>query len=216
MSILGFFALTYLAIQNYPGGTIAERSTEGYRFFMNYFSDLGRHRAWNGTSNSISNGYFEAAMLIATVGISLFCITLPVCLRFVPAKTLATAGSFLGLLAALSYYGISRNPLDVDYAMHTLYVRLGFVTFWLASSCNAIALYREPGYSRHYVIVYVLFSLILLVQLYIMFFTPRAWTSPAALRLQVTAQKAVVYSQLLCLAVQSIGAIRYLGKHQKP
>ncbi len=211
---MSFFVLTYFAIQFYPGGTIADRTTEGYQFYMNYFSDLGRQRAWNGAANAISNGYFESAMLIASLGIGLFCLTLPVCLRFVPTKTWAVAGSFLGFLASFAYFGISQNPLDVNYGMHTLYVRLGFIGFWLSCCCNAVALYREPNYPRRYVVCYLIFLLILLVQIYIMLFTPRAWTSPEALYLQVTAQKAVVYSQLICLGVQAIGAFRYLSYQQ--
>ncbi|MDQ2713331.1 MAG: hypothetical protein M3Z08_00285, partial [Chloroflexota bacterium] len=37
-----FLLLTVIAMLLYPGGTMANHHSQGYTFFLNFFSDLGR------------------------------------------------------------------------------------------------------------------------------------------------------------------------------
>ena len=55
--------LTAVAMFLYPGGTLFDRTSRGYSFFENSFSDLGSTVAWNGQSNPGSSIEFAAAIL---------------------------------------------------------------------------------------------------------------------------------------------------------
>ncbi|GJM34442.1 MAG: hypothetical protein DHS20C18_34430 [Saprospiraceae bacterium] len=207
-SIVLFFMLTSLAMQVYPGGTIHDRSSEGYTFWHNYFSDLGRTRAWNKAPNLKSSLLFKGALLIAGGCLLLFFAVLPRFFKGNESKGWATLAAILGILAALCYWGIALNPLDVNYGMHTIFVRAGFIAFLLMSIFYTIAIFRDPTYPNHYAYGFLVFGVVLFIQISIMLFGPRAWTSPHALFLQASAQKIVVYAQMLVLGYQCLGLLR--------
>ena len=211
LSAILFFVLSSWAMAEYPGGTIHNRATVGYSFWYNYFSDLGRTRSWNGEPNGLSSLLFQAGLI--TVGISLgaYFLMLPTIFRKAEARVLAVAASLMGLLAAASYIGIALYPLNVNYHRHTLFVRAGFIAFLIMSLFYTLSIRREPGYPRHYARAFAVFSFILGVQVVIMLFGPRSWTSPGALLLQASAQKVVVYAEMLCMVYQGVGAWRWIS-----
>lgn len=200
----------------YPGGTIHDRATEGYSFWYNYFSDLGRTRSWNGAPNALSSRLFQAGLV--TVGISLgaYFLVLPAIFRNAEARFLAVVASVMGLMAAASYIGIALNPLNVNYRLHTVFVRVGFIAFLAMSLFYTLSILNEPGYPRHYARAFAVFSLILGVQVAIMLFGPRSWSSPGALLLQASAQKVVVYAEMLCMVYQGVGAWRWISCRDHP
>jgi len=216
LSALLFFVLSSWAMAEYPGGTIHDRATEGYSFWYNYFSDLGRTRSWNGAPNALSSRLFQAGLV--TVGISLgaYFLVLPAIFRNAEARFLATVASILGLMAAASYIGIALNPLNVNYRLHTVFVRVGFIAFLAMSLFYTLSILNEPGYPRHYARAFAVFSLILGVQVAIMLFGPRSWSSPGALLLQASAQKVVVYAEMLCMVYQGVGAWRWISCRDHP
>ncbi len=216
LSALLFFVLSSWAMAEYPGGTIHDRATEGYSFWYNYFSDLGRTRSWNGAPNALSSRLFQAGLI--TVGISLgaYFLLLPAIFRKAEARFLATVASILGLMAAASYIGIALYPLNVNYRMHTVFVRAGFIAFLAMSLFYTLSILNEPGYPRHYAQAFAVFILILGVQVAIMLFGPRAWSSPGALLLQASAQKVVVYAEMLCMVYQGVGAWRWISWRDHP
>ena len=209
---LQFFVLSAIAMWHYPGGTIHDRASAGYSFLYNYFSDLGRLQSWNGQSNALSNFYFVNSLTLAGAGLTVFFIALPFVFRSEESKRFALAAALTGIAAALCYIGIAHAPLDVNYWRHTLYVRAGFISFLVMSISFALAIFSEPDYPRHYAYAFIVFGLVLFVQITIMLFGPRAWSSPQALFLQATAQKIVVYSELVCMAYQCRGVAQMAGK----
>lgn len=192
----------------YPGGTIHDRGSEGYTFWHNYLSDLGRTRAWNRSDNSTSSRLFNGGLGLAGASLLLFFSVLPAFFRNQETKVWATVAAVLGILAALCYWGIALNPLDVNYRMHTVFVRAGFIAFLLMSLFYTLAILREPGYPNRYAYGFLVFGVVLFIQICIMLFGPRAWTSPNALFLQASAQKIVVYAQMVVLTYQCWGLLR--------
>lgn len=211
LSCVAFFVFSTWAMQHYPGGTLHNRASEGYDFWRNFFSDLGRTRAWNGQSNTVSNAWFKAAMWSACAGLSTFFVVLPSLFPAGLSRRLAVAASVLGIVAALCYLGIVAYPLNVDYQQHTIFVRAGFIAFLLMSGLLAGAIYQTPTYPDRYAHWLMLFGLLLGVQVAIMLLGPRSWHSPRALLLQASAQKVVVYAQIVAMLVQVRGAWRLLG-----
>lgn len=212
LSDLLFLVLSTWAMAEYPGGAIHDRSSEGYSFWYNYFSDLGRTRSWNGAPNGLSSLLFQIGLITVGISLGVYFLVLPAIFRHADARFLAAAASFLGLLAAASYIGIALFPLNVNYRLHTVFVRLGFIAFLIMSLFYTLAILNEPGYPKHYARAFGFFSLILGLQVLIMLFGPRSWTSPGALLLQASAQKVVVYAEMLCMAYQGVGAWRWISR----
>ena len=213
ISILGalqFFVLSSLAMEYYPGGTIHDRISEGYSFFTNYFSDLGRTRSWNGENNWKSNILFQTSLTTVGISLCLFFFILPTLFKSEEAKLLALIATIAGLISALCYIGIAHTPLNVNYYRHTLFVRAGFIAFLAMSLFYTLAIQSDQHYPNMYARAFGWFMLILGVQIVIMLFGPRSWHSPEALLLQATAQKIVVYSEMLCMLFQCIGAYRII------
>ena len=210
-SALLFFVLSSWAMAEYPGGTIHDRATEGYSFWYNYFSDLGRTRSWSGAPNGLSSRLFEAGLITVGVSLGAYFLVLPTIFRKAEARFLAVIASIMGLFAAASYIGIALNPLNVDHRMHTLFVRAGFIAFLIMSLFYTLSILSEPGYPKHYARAFAVFSLLLGMQVMIMLFGPRAWTSPGALLLQASAQKVVVYAEMVCMVYQGVGAWRWIS-----
>jgi len=63
-----FVFLTIAAMFIYPGGNSNDERTEGYDFFRNFFSDLGRFRLVNGSLNTTSMILFAIALFLRVAG----------------------------------------------------------------------------------------------------------------------------------------------------
>ncbi len=204
-----FFVLSSVAMVNYPGGTIHDRSSEGYDFWYNYFSDLGRDNSLIGLPNDTSQGLFQAALGVTGISLIAFFLALPTFFRNKGARLTAFLAMLAGLVAAFSYIGIGLHPLDANYWRHTIFVRVGFIAFLVMSFFYGWSIYQEPGYPNHYARAFAVFCAILFIQVAIMLFGPRSWSSPGALLLQASAQKIVVYAEILCMVYQGVGAWRW-------
>ena len=203
-----FVVLTLLSMYFYDGGTLHQRDLRGYSFLLNYFSDLGRTVDFRGESNEPARTLFRIALSVSGGCLILFFFALPGIFNNKIAKGLAIFTGLFGLVAAVSYIAIANIPWNVNYRGHVYYVRIGFLAFLMVTIFYSIAILLEPKYPRRYAVAFLIFAFILGTQIAIMFFGPRAYRSEEALFLQVVAQKVVVYSQIICLFYQSIGALK--------
>ena len=203
-----FFLLTGLAMWLYPGGTIHHPEYESYDFLYNYFSDLGRTRTFDGDSNTLCHFLFKTALGISGACLILFFIALPSLFKSNASKALILIASFLGILSGVCYIGIAYVPYNVDYWGHRTFVRTGFILFLFMSVFYTAAILANKDYPNRYAAAFGVFGIILFIQVAIMFFGPRAYRSNEGLYLQATAQKIVVYAEILCMLYQSLGAIR--------
>ncbi|PHI20571.1 hypothetical protein CEQ90_07415 [Lewinellaceae bacterium SD302] len=195
----------FMATESYPGGTILDRQSTGYDWWNNYLSDLGRRRAWNGTSNVVSNNYFDNGLRIAALLMVVLFNLLPFLFEEGKQRVRAILVALLSFGSALAYIGIVWYPLDVNYRLHTVCVRIGFISFWILSLLFAGLIRKEQRYPNFFAAVMYLFAIVFLIQIGIMLLGPRAWSSPAALQLQVTAQKIIVGLQLFVMLIQTVG-----------
>jgi len=203
-----FFVLTTLAMFLYPGGTIHHHEYESYDFLYNYFSDLGRTRTFDGDSNLTCHLLFKTALGISGASLIAFFMALPSLFRSNGSKAIILIASFLGILSGICYIGIAAVPYNVDYWSHRTLVRTGFILFLFMSFFYTAAILANKHYPNRYAVAFGIFVIILAVQVYIMLLGPRAYHSNDGLFLQATAQKVVVYAEILCMLYQSLGAIK--------
>jgi len=205
-----------MAMQAYPGSTILDRTTEGYLFFQNYFSDLGRTVTYGRQPNMESHQLFVKAMVVTSITLTFFFLVIPTLFKKTSTKSLAIFAAIFGIISAICYSGIAIYPLNGGYyGMHTLFVRVGFISFLLMSLLYSIAIKTSDIYPNRYAYIFWLFCIVLAIQICIMLLGPRSWSSPFALSLQVIAQKIVVYGEILCMFIQCIGAFGVAGRLQR-
>jgi len=104
-----FLILTVAAMLLYPGGRVGERTSVGYAFFTNYFSDLGQTQTHSGASNTSSLVLFCMALVAIAFGLPLFFAAysrmlggltrFPWTTQFAVVCAVGTAISFLGVAA---------------------------------------------------------------------------------------------------------------------
>jgi hypothetical protein len=119
----------------------------------------------------------------------------------------------LGTIAGIGYIGVALNPINEGYWTHVKYVQWGFIGFWCMTLVCAWCIYKSPGFPNGYGRMLHLFAGLLGVQILIMLFGPRSWSSDAALRLQVVAQKIVVYSEIGAMVMLASGAMWVISRN---
>jgi hypothetical membrane protein len=201
-----FLLLTPLAMFLYPGGTAVDPSTPGYRFFHNFFSDLGRIVAHNGESNIASAVAFVVALSLAGLGLAIFFVAiLPLYRPRRLALALGLVGSLFGVLSGLSFAGIALTPADVALAVHGWFVVTAFRAFLAATLFHTAAVLLTTHYPNRYAAVYGGFALLLAGYIWLLLQGP-SLDSPQGLVVQVTGQKVIAYAAIAVAWLAARGA----------
>ncbi len=203
-----FIFLTVVAMFLYPGGSYADHEATGYSFWINFFSDLGRTRTFGEHPNAASMSLFITALSLASLTLMAAFAALPrVFAENRAIKKLSIAGSTFGVISAVAYLGIACMPADVNLTVHRLFVQVAFSAFLLVVVLYSAAILRDRDYPNLYAFVYIGFALILAAYLVLLFGGPHIET-PEGVRIQATGQKIVVYAEIVCMFIQSYGALK--------
>jgi len=202
-----FIVLTTVAMFHYPGGTYTNHDAVGYSFWYNFFSDLGRRATFSGASNTVPHILFVTALCFAALMLALAFAALPrLFTKVKSARRLAVLGSIVGIISVISYIGIASLPADLHLPTHKLFVYIAFTAFLLVVALYSSAIFRNRAYPNFYAYTYLAFAVILALYLVLLFAGPKAETSWGN-RLQATGQKIVVYAEIVCMFIQSYGAL---------
>lgn len=198
-----FVLLTVAAMVAYPGGTFTGETTEGYDFFRNFFSDLGRVTAPNGRPNIVSLILFFIALTLAGIGLVLFFIAFR---SFFTNDgigiLLSLLGTVIGIASGLCFVGIACAPYDLFFDIHYQLVFWAFRTFLVSVAIYAYVIFRQNNYPRRYSWIFVAFTIFLAAYLTLLTYGPEAST-PSGLVIQATGQKVIVYASILSVMAQS-------------
>ncbi len=102
--LAAFFALMGTAMAHYPGGTWEEPGAIGHRIVWNYFCDLMRPVALNGTPNPVGAALAPLGLLALALALVPFFLTAPTCFPERPrlGRFVRVAGVVCGVGGALS------------------------------------------------------------------------------------------------------------------
>ncbi len=202
-----FVALTAAAMFIYPGGTSTDKTTIGYSFFGNFFSDLGITIAHNGQPNLIASIMFSIALVSAGAASILFSVAF---LQFFTGnaanRILSGLGTLFGIIAGVCFIGVALTPANLFGGAHRNFVRGAFFTFLIAVLFYIVALFRAP-YPRAYTGVFIGCAVLLTLYLFLLFDGPDSDT-PTGLLIQVTGQKIIAYAAIISVLIQAVGALR--------
>ena len=215
-----FFLCNIIAMYFYAGGSFSNPENTGYDFFRNYLSQLGRIRAVNGENNLISFRIWTSGMATTGLIFIIYYITLP---AFFETKKIAILGSFLGVISCMCFILTGITPGDVilnlshysnpDLSINTIYVKdlhkffaNNIFYFGLLSSLiYSYVIYKSKEIDSIYGMGYYSFSVIIFLYVLILIYGPSPFSSESALIFQVTAQKIVSISWVMCTFILSIG-----------
>jgi hypothetical membrane protein len=202
-----FAVLTVAAMLAYPGGAKFDHTSGGYLFFQNFFSDLGATKTYSGRSNTTSHVLF----IIALVGVGLAMIGFSTTWRTIVSRR--GAGRDFGrvsqataILSGIGFIGIAVTPWDKVLDAHNAFVKLAFGVL-LVFILSMLALQLRNGWPGVFVAVNVLYLIVLAIYVLVLFVGPGLGTV-SGLKFQVAAQKIIVYSSILNIAVQASGIRR--------
>ena len=211
-SLLQFLLFTASAMLLYPGGTKSDHDTTGYDFLNNFFSDLGRTLTFNGEEKNASFYLFTSALISTGISTIALFLLFPALFNIKQISRKFSFGAAAGgVIAGFAYIGIALTPWDILLQPHLFFVRLAFTSFLFITVFSIGAIYTDPFYPKIYGAVFIVFGIILTGYLYLLFFGPKL-DSAEGVYIQATAQKIVVYSEIVCLLFQSFGAYRFINK----
>ena len=201
-----FVALTLAAMVFYPGGTLADKTTSGYSFFQNFFSDLGRTESYAGRPSPIPAVMFFLALTSAGNGLVFFFAAFPwFFVRTPSGRIFSLAGSLLGVLAGLCFIGVAFAPADLALEVHKQFVLWAFRLFPAAVFLYALAILRDPDYPKRFALVFLAFGVLLVLYVLLLEFGPNAHM-PDGMVIQATGQKIIVYASIIIILIQAFGA----------
>ena len=206
-----FVLLTSLAMLTYGGGSVDNQAFKGYSFTHSFLSNLGMLIAPSGNPNTISAVLFFISLAAAGVCLVVFFILFP---RFFQAtnlqKILSLIGSFLGVLAGISFIGIAFAPADVVRPAHVQFVMWAFRLFPLAVLCYVPVMFIDKRYPKVYAWVFAVFCM-MLIGYYLLITNGPDFASPEGLVIQAVGQKVIAYASIVSIFIESLGAYRFIG-----
>ena len=208
-----FVVLTAVAMLLYPGGTIVDPTTQGYRFFENYFSDLGLTHSRSGTPNLPAMLCFIVALVSVALALGAFFWAFTRCFAADPrALRRSRIAAVVGSITALCFIGVAAAPRDLAYVVHIVFELTAFPTF-LVAAAFAIAALRAleraapPGLPRRFLWGFVVLAVALAAYIALLAFGPPDWVLTGE-RIDITGQKLIVYTAIATICVQALQARR--------
>ncbi len=206
---LQFVILTIIAMMFYTGGTRIDKTTEGYNFFTNFLSDLGRTTTYSREGNLVSVILF----VLALTGLG---VTFLAYFRIIPEifnqnemeEKLGKIIANIGTIAAFTFMGVAVTPANLVAPIHDALVVTGFSLVAILLGLLLVLTLNDPKFSKFYTLTYILLIIVILAYGGLFFLIPEIITYNDLL-IRVTMQKVVVYSLLLCFLIQSYGIWRY-------
>jgi hypothetical protein len=120
-----FVILSLIAMLFYAGGTWVDHDAPGYTFWANFFSDLGRTKAFSGKDNTVSMIIFIIALSVLGISIIITAIVVPFIFRENSMeKWLSIIGTFFLIIYGILTVGLALTPWDIYYDEHRAFVNI--------------------------------------------------------------------------------------------
>lgn len=209
VACIAFVALTGLAMLFYSGGTPYHKHTQGYEFFANYFSDLGRTHAWSGAPNRVASPLFSLALGAAGLALALFFAAFATFFwDGLWRRVLCGYASAFGIIAGLCFLGVACTPADLYGGLHRTFVEWAFRTFLLAALIYSGLIFTKRDYPRVGAWIFTFFALGLAAYVALLTYGPSPRT-PTGLFIQVIGQKLIAYASVISVGWQAVLARRF-------
>lgn len=201
-----FYVLMFISMLLYQGGTINNPNISGYSFFHNFLSDLGRYKAWSGKTNIISLVIFTISYSIFSISFLIYFIIMPYFFNEKKLeKYLSIIGSFSAIIAGISMTVVAFTPYDLYPVVHLNFVRIGYISIFLAMVIYFIPTFLNKEYPNKYAIIFLVYSLIMGSYMIVAHYFPDI-SKNELLMFQATFQKIALYGWTITSLIESYGS----------
>ncbi|MFX1447957.1 MAG: hypothetical protein ACFFCG_07450 [Promethearchaeota archaeon] len=201
-----YIVLTAVAMVFYAGGTIIDPLSQGYYFWGNFFSDLGRIIALSGAPNLISFIIFTITALILSFSFIPFAIVISSYFKSDKKQYfVARIGSLICLISSVFLIATILTPWDVFDRTHLMFANLFNITGVLGIVFFTIAVLYNKDYPNIYGFVYIALLTVAVIYTIVLVSIPKSITLDGLI-IQASMQKVSQYSFLLCFLIQGFGA----------
>ena len=170
------------------------------------FSDLGMRYAYSGMSNLVSMWLFSISMGLVGVSIIVFVFAFYSTLNIAEKKNyISRIASIFGVIAGFCFIIVGFTPKDLEWAYisHFLFQYIAFLAIILMGILYSIVIFKDRALLPIYGFVFIGCAFVGLIYLLILY-----KIIPVSLIVDVTAQKLVVYVQILTFLIQSYGGLK--------
>jgi hypothetical membrane protein len=151
--VLQFLVCVPLAMSWYAGGSPFQEQSDGYEFFANFLSDLGRTVAWSGRENEASAMLFNGSLIVLAVTQVPFYLFFPLHAADKMIPLLCAAA--LGIISCCGLAGVGLTPYDLHLRSHVV-----CLLWWIAPLTGALIIHAWSIFSsRECSPLFALFSL---------------------------------------------------------
>ncbi|MBD3195973.1 MAG: hypothetical protein GF317_13005 [Candidatus Lokiarchaeota archaeon] len=214
LSPIQYIILTSIAMFFYAGGTISDPSNQGFFFWGNFFSDLGRLVAPSGNSNLISFVIFTISALFLSIMLAIFVLLFP---KFFsnkePSYKFIILGTISGVSATIFLLLTVLTPWDVFNDIHLVFATLFNISGIFVAIFFAIGIRKNKNYPNFYGNIYLLLVLLAIIYVGLTFAAPLFSTSEKVI-IQASYQKISQYTMMICFVIQGYGVFK-LANNEK-
>ncbi len=133
-----FLVCCVFAMILYPGGTVAEPTSDGYDLSENHLSELGREVSLSAEDNSTGSSIFNTSLILLGLTSLAFFGFMPTH-AYDKVKGLSFA-AVIGAGASVSLIVMGMNPCDLSPLAHYLALFFWIVTIFFSSSIHALCM----------------------------------------------------------------------------
>ena len=207
-SMVIFVVFNAIAMILYPGGNLHDFNQEGYSFTRNFFSDLGLTVSHSKEPNIFSCLLFNTSLIICGITFSMLFYKIKDVFRY---NFLSKVATFFGILGGLSYIGVALTPSNLLLDAHIFFAHSIFRFLFIASFLYSILIFKTESFENKYGYGFIIFSIMVLIYVFISEVGPDPRTSPDALLLQAISQKIIAIWILFSIYMYSLGLGKYLN-----
>lgn len=206
-----FVILTGLAMIAYPGGSLQDRGAVHYNFSENFFSDLGATVTHSGKQNTLSDILFISAL--GSIGLVLIYFSKIWRGVNTDSHEMVTFGIISKIFLVISgggFIGVAFTPWNLYFDNHVFFLKLAFGSL-LCWTIMMIIFEARNHKLRNVMIINSIYVLMLAYYVYLLFFGPKFGTAEV-LGFQAVAQKIIIYSSIINLAIQAWGIMSFMKR----
>ena len=105
----------------------------------------------------------------------------------------------------MSFLIVIFLPWDLYHEPHVIFNSIGSLALIFVVVLFALATYLNEDYPNRYFLVYLIYTIIVVIYLIVMFTGP-SFTSAEGLRIQATWQKILLFAGIITILIQGYGA----------
>jgi len=156
IGVIIYVILPLIAMVFYAGGTRVDPNAPGYTFWANWFSDLGRTKAYSGKDNTVSMIIYIIALSVLGISLIISAIAVPYFFRENSLeKWLSIIGTFFLIINGILLVGVAFLPWDIYFDEHVAFVNMSGNMVLIGGILYIIVAFHNKEFPNRYAYILI-------------------------------------------------------------